>query len=153
MARTTHKTNPHFQPDSLTHPVTGKTQTRSEWAEELGISLGALNQRLYRDRRMTSKRRWWDNSIKPGPPVLLLCFREYEHRDNKLRYWLESTNRKTVRIRTSRSGKILTHILPLDRFFAEFRVRPSSAIHFTPKHLDARCDKANQIYRTHNIKA
>ena len=153
MARTTHETNPHFQPDSLTHPITGKTQTRSEWAEEFGISLGALNQRLYRDRLRASKRPWWDDSVESGPSVSLLCSREYNHRKNKLRYWLESFTSEEVRIRTSRRREILTYVLPHDRFFAEFRVRPSSAIHFTPKRLDARCDKANQIYRTHNIKA
>ena len=68
MPRTTHETNPHFQPALLTHPVTGKTQTRAQWAKHLKIKLPALQKRLYRDRLGLSKRPWWKKCL-PGPPT------------------------------------------------------------------------------------
>lgn len=85
------KSKSGVKPHLLTHPVTGEAKTRAEWAAELGIPLPTLQQQLHRDKLGKSKRKWWQGSISQGPRpnTHLLLGREYEHRRNGLRCWLE----------------------------------------------------------------
>jgi hypothetical protein len=87
------KSKSGIKPTLLTHPETGETLTRREWAEKLGIKLDTLQQQINRGDKGLSKRKWYEYNgpAMQGPrlAVALVLNREYEHRTNGLRCWLE----------------------------------------------------------------
>ena len=148
------------KPHLLTHPITGETKTRKEWARELGIPLATLHQQLHRDRLGTSKRKWWQGEIKQGPrmTVVLMTGREYAHKASGLRCWLEWFTPDDEVMRLGKTRKVMIRVcgndpncaqtMTYERFSEEFRLigspRPNLKT-LTPAELNMRAARANRF--------